>query len=131
MNMADYNILAANFGSLPAPPAGPGQIVVTADSSSTLRPNWIDNVSGETGWRVQDSDDGQEFSFLANVPGQRRDHVDRSCRRAGDGGCASARITSTVKASRTGAPPTRRRKPPPRCSPRRRTSAVSYAGLGS
>jgi hypothetical protein len=69
VNLSDYNILAANFGAyLPEPVAAPGIVTVTVMGSSSTTINWIDDVSGETGWRVQRSTDGQTFDWYVNIP---------------------------------------------------------------
>lgn len=68
VNLADYNILAANFGALlPAPPSGPGEISASVVSSNQIELTWIDNVSGESGWRVQRSTDGTNFDWYQNI----------------------------------------------------------------
>jgi hypothetical protein len=68
VNLADYNVLSAHFGaSLPAPPSGPGVITASVISPNEVTVTWIDNVSGETGWRVQRSTDGTTFDWYENV----------------------------------------------------------------
>ena len=68
VDLADFNLLAANFGTdVPEPVAGPGVVTVTVMSSSSITVNWIDDVDGEQGWRVQRSEDGQNFTWYENI----------------------------------------------------------------
>jgi hypothetical protein len=69
----DYGVLKAHFGlTMPVPPSGPNEIMVTARALPDLRFDlaWIDGVTGETGWRVQYSLSGQfdDLVYLPDLP---------------------------------------------------------------
>jgi YD repeat-containing protein len=49
---------------LGAPPTGPNDISLSTLSPGSVTVNWVDASVGETGWRVQISDDGTDFSTL-------------------------------------------------------------------
>jgi hypothetical protein len=69
VNSSDYNILASKFGmTLSAPPAGPGIITVSILSQGEAQLNWVDNVTGESGWRVQMSENGTDFQSPIGYP---------------------------------------------------------------
>lgn len=60
VNLQDFNILGEQFGvSLPQAPAGPGIIEVGVTKDFTFELMWADTISGEQGWRVQQSLSGQ------------------------------------------------------------------------
>jgi hypothetical protein len=64
-NENPYNFTIRGIGNPAAPPA-PATLAASVLSASQVRLKW-QNVSGETGYRVERSTDGVNFSFLANV----------------------------------------------------------------
>jgi hypothetical protein len=65
----DYSLIDQAFNThWQPPPPGPGVVSVFATSWDTIHLDWVDNVSGETGWRVQRSDDGTTFSIVEDRP---------------------------------------------------------------
>lgn len=63
VNLDDYNILAARFGTaLNGVPAGPNEITVSVLSPNQVEVSFFDNVGGESGWRVQWTYDPTFFS---------------------------------------------------------------------
>jgi len=49
------------------PPAAPSNLTATVVSNSTIGLNWTDNSTDETGFRVERSTDGMNFTFVADV----------------------------------------------------------------
>ncbi len=69
VNLGDFNILAGKFGTTLDEVAGPGEISVTATSSSTMAlQGFGKDIEGEVGWRIQMSTNVQDFFFLTNLP---------------------------------------------------------------
>ncbi|HEY7119011.1 MAG TPA: alkaline phosphatase family protein [Tepidisphaeraceae bacterium] len=54
-------------GGTPTPPATPSGLAATVAGSSSINLSWADNSSNETGFRIERSTDGTNFSFLASV----------------------------------------------------------------
>lgn len=53
--------------TMPIPPTV-GTITAGNQTESSIELNWVDNVDGEQGWRVQISEDGQNFDTYFNRP---------------------------------------------------------------
>ncbi len=67
VNLADFNLLSGRFGAvLPEPPTSPNEITAGLQTSSSITLTWLDSVDGETGYRVQQSTDGQTFDVHYN-----------------------------------------------------------------
>ncbi|MDX1905266.1 MAG: S8 family serine peptidase [Thermonemataceae bacterium] len=54
-------------GVLPAPPSAPSTLQATAVSSSQIDLTWLDNASNETGYKVENSLDGTNFTEIASL----------------------------------------------------------------
>ena len=64
------NVVSAtttSTGGTPTPPAAPTGLAASTASSSTIHLLWSDNASNETGYRVERSADGVNFTFLINL----------------------------------------------------------------
>jgi titin len=74
-----YRVIAFNTGgssaassvagatTLPNPPAAPSGLGATANSQTQITLNWSDNSANETGFRIERSLDGVNFSLLTNT----------------------------------------------------------------
>lgn len=51
----------------PATPAAPSGLVATSTSTTTAQLSWVDNSSNETGFKIERSDDGVNFSQVGSV----------------------------------------------------------------
>lgn len=51
-----------------SPPAAPSDLVASAASSSQIDLDWVDNASDKTGFDIERSGDGKNFSFYDTVP---------------------------------------------------------------
>ena len=67
---ADFAIFFSHFGeTLPSPPTDPDALTVGQASADSIQLNWNPgDVSGEDGWRVQRSSDGENFDQHFNLP---------------------------------------------------------------
>jgi Bacterial Ig domain/Pel9A-like, right handed beta helix region/Fibronectin type III domain len=54
-------------GAPPSPPAAPSSLSATAVSSSQINLAWTDNANNETGFKIERSTDGVNFSQIATV----------------------------------------------------------------
>ncbi len=63
----------ASVGTVPATPSG---LSVVSKSSSSASLSWNDNASDESGYRLERSTDGTNFSLLANLPANSRTFQD-------------------------------------------------------
>jgi hypothetical protein len=79
VDTTDLGLVGARLGAtLSAPPSGPDDISVAAIDPHSLTVSWIDTVQGETGWRIQLSTDGINFTDHWNVPASKRARLQRS-----------------------------------------------------
>lgn len=66
-NVISSTTTSTGGGGTPTPPAAPTTLAVSTVSTSSLHLNWADNASDETGYRIERSTDGANFSFITNV----------------------------------------------------------------
>jgi len=64
---AQYSAYYPLGGTPTNPPAAPGNLTATAVSSSEIDLAWLDNSSDETGFDIERSLDGTNFSWIASV----------------------------------------------------------------
>ena len=64
-NLLLYSLITGPSG--PPPPSAPSDLVATATSSSEIMLSWMDNSTDETGFRLEHSPDGVNFSWLTDV----------------------------------------------------------------
>jgi hypothetical protein len=70
INMDDYAIIDNAWGTqVPRPPTGPNEVAVEGSGVASMYLGWIDNVTGETGWRIQRAKEGEAFEVIATIPG--------------------------------------------------------------
>ena len=65
--LADYFTIIKG-STPPLPPAAPSGLVATAASSSSINLTWADGSSNETGFKIERSTDGTNFTEIATVP---------------------------------------------------------------
>ena len=58
------------------PPASPSGLAVSAPTSSSLTLNWSDNSTDETGFTVERSTDGSNFSLLTTLGADKTSYID-------------------------------------------------------
>jgi hypothetical protein len=61
------NSFSANTLALPTPPAAPSSLAATAASASQVNLTWADGSTDETGFKVERSTDGENFTQVATV----------------------------------------------------------------
>ena len=64
---SSYTNVAFATTATPAPPSAPQALVATAVSSSQINLTWTDTASNETGFKIERSTDGVNFSPLTTV----------------------------------------------------------------
>jgi hypothetical protein len=69
VNIQDYGYFnTIPFNSVLAPPsASSAEVAVSVLRMNEVLLGWVDDVDGESGWRVQMSEDGQNFNWMHNV----------------------------------------------------------------
>jgi hypothetical protein len=74
---AGWGYVTLGGGTPPEPPAAPSDLVATAVSSSQIDLTWIDNSDNESGFKIEQSDDGgNNFTEIAVVPENDTDFSD-------------------------------------------------------
>jgi hypothetical protein len=66
-NVVSATTTSTGGGGTPTPPAAPTSLAASTVSSSSLHLSWVDNASNETGYRIERSTDGANFTFVTNV----------------------------------------------------------------
>lgn len=66
-NSAYTSIVSATTQALPAPPTAPSSLAITTVSNSSLKLSWKDNATTETGFKIERSGDGVNFSQITTV----------------------------------------------------------------
>jgi hypothetical protein len=74
VNSDDFNILTTSYGvPLDEPPVGSGAFTLFASSTDEVTVTWVDDQTGETGWRIQVSEDGVTFGQTVSLENQPAD----------------------------------------------------------
>ncbi len=74
---AGWGYVTLGGGTPPEPPAAPSDLVATAVSSSQIDLTWTDNSDNESGFKIEQSDDGgNSFTEIAVVPENDTDFSD-------------------------------------------------------
>jgi hypothetical protein len=66
-NVVSATTTSTGGGGTPTPPAAPTSLAASTVSASSLHLSWVDNASDETGYRIERSTDGANFTFVSSV----------------------------------------------------------------